>query len=289
MTNLAHSSYHALELRADSRGVRSLGLQFGASYTWSHSIDNSSSLAGGDRIVGLSSYLLDPFNPALDKGSSDFDVRHRIVGHFIWDLPQPRGPRWLRAVDADWQLAGLAVFQTGQPFSIIDSGVPGRDQVDNTRPRVTGALPSPLASLQPDPRTPNAFLYLPLNAVRFSAGGCMRNAAPFACEPSVNGPYDGIIGRNTYNRPGTQFQNFALVRNFSLSALREGMRLQLRAEFYNLFNHSNLYVNLGSNNVARSSFNTAASTVPGVTVSYGTPDRMPQEARQTVLALKLTF
>lgn len=290
ISNLAHSSYHALQLRADARGLRPLGVQFGASYTWSHSIDNASSLGGEDRIVGLSSYLLDPFNPSLDKGSSDYDIRHRFVAYFIWDAPRMRRiPAALRAVTADWQVTGLVSLQSGQPFSLTDTGVPDRDQVDNTRPRVAGVLPQPLDHFQPDPRTPNVFLYLPVNPIRYANGNCYAASAPLACEPSVNGPYDGIIGRNTYNRPGTQFQNVALVKSFSLSPLREGMRLQFRAEFYNLFNHPNLYINVGSNNVAHSSFNTAISSIPGVTVSYGRPDRLPQEARQTVLALKLMF
>ena len=66
-------------------------------------------------------------------------------------------------------------------------------------------------------------------------------------------------------------------------------RIQLRVEFYNLLNHSNLYVNRNSNNLALASFNTLTASTPGVTASFGTPDRQPQEARQVVLALKLVF
>ncbi len=286
VSNLGHSTYHALQLRADAPRIATLGLTFGANYTWSHSIDEASSLAGGDRVIGLSSYLLNPFNPALDKGSSDFDMRHRAVVHFMWDVPGPRASSgFLQNVLGNWQITGLAGFQTGEPLSLTDSGVPDRDLVDNTRPLLVGAAPQPLGSLLPDPLRPNTFLYLPLNVIRDSAGNCVAGAAPLACEPSVNGPYNGIIGRNTYTRPGTQFQNVALIKNFELSVLREGMRLQFRAEFYNPFNHSNLYVNVGTNNVAQRSFN----GIPGVTASYGTPDRLPAEARQTVLALKLTF
>src|SRR5579872_329968 len=239
VSNLGHSSYHALELRADAPRIAMLGLTFGANYTWSHSIDEASSLAGGDRVVGLASYLLDPFNPSLDKGSSDFDIRHRAVVHFMWDVPGPRSSSgFVQNLLANWQITGLAGFQTGEPFSLTDSGVPDRDQVDNTRPRLVGAAPQPLNTLVPDPLRPNTFLYLPLNVIRDSAGNCVAGAAPLACQISINGPYNGIIGRNTYTRPGTQFQNVALIRNFELSGVREGMRLQFRAEFYNPFNHS---------------------------------------------------
>ena len=86
INNLAASSYHGLQLRVDSLNIRNLGLQFGANYTWSHSIDNVSSLMGDDLING-GGLPLDAFNPWLDKGSSDYDVRHRLTTHVIWQVP----------------------------------------------------------------------------------------------------------------------------------------------------------------------------------------------------------
>jgi hypothetical protein len=68
------------------------------------------------------------------------------------------------------------------------------------------------------------------------------------------------------------------------------MKLQWRAEFYNLLNHSNLYLKTGTGNVAAPSFNTqTGQSVPGVVASFGTPERAPQEARQIVMALKFIF
>jgi hypothetical protein len=282
--NLGHSAYHGLQIRVERRNPALLGLEFGASYTWSHSIDNVSSVAGDDRVVGLSSYLLDPFHPARDQGSSDYDVRHRVAAHFLWQPLRDRRNALLR----NWELAGIVSIQTGQPFSLSDTGVSGRDEVDDTRPRVTGTPPLMLYGSRriADVRTPNSFLIVPLNSIRYSTGACNPEAAPFACELSVNGPYGDIIGRNTDQRPGTFFNNLAIVRQF---ALREGVRMQIRAEFYDTVNHSNLYINRNSSNLALASFNTAAASTPGVTASYGTPDRQPQEARQVVLALRVTF
>jgi hypothetical protein len=143
-----------------------------------------------------------------------------------------------------------------------------------------------------DARAPNAFLILPLNLVRYADGACIPDAAPLACQLSVNGPFDGALGRNTFRRPGTLFQNFALIKNFDLPSIggREGMKLQWRAEFYNLMNHSNLYLKVDTGNVAAPTFNTQlGQTVPGVVASFGTPDRAPQEARQIVMALKFIF
>ncbi len=293
--NQARSSYHGLQLRIDSLRLRRFGLQYGLNYTWSHSLDNVSSLAGDDQVSGGGGLPLDAFDPDLDKGSSDHDVRHRLVGHFVWKIPglaQSSGLRKLLL--ADWQLSGILSFQSGQPFSLRDGRVFDRELSDNTRPRLTGEAPQVLGAdhLQVDARTPNAFLILPVNRVRYRNGSCIAAAKPFGCQLSVNGPFDGSLGRNTFRRPGTHFQNVALAKNINLPEIGgvEGMQLQYRAEFYNLFNHSNLYLKAPTTNVAAASFNTSLrSRVPGVVASYGTPESFPQEARQIVLALKLIF
>ena len=91
----------------------------------------------------------------------------------------------------------LLSYQTGQPFSIYDSGVPDFTfNGSNTRPRLTGAPPR-VTSLVPDAASPNSFLYLPINPVYDAAGDCLAKTAPFACEISVNGPFDGALSRNT--------------------------------------------------------------------------------------------
>jgi hypothetical protein len=295
ISNQADSSYHALQARVDSPNFHNLGLQFGANYTWSHSIDTASALLFDD-IPGIGSgFPLDAFNPYLDKGSSDHDARHRLVTHFIWQVPfaRPAG-KYQKLLWSGWEISGILSFQTGQPFSLRDGRVPDRDIGDNTRPRVTGNPPDELrdGGIVADSRTPNAFLILPLNSVRRPDGSCLEQAAPFACQQSVNGPFIGMLGRNTFRRPGTHFQNVAFIKTFSLPGLagREGMKLQWRAEFYNLLNHSNLYYKGDTGNVAAPSFNTSnGNSVPGVVASFGTPDRLPQEARQVVIAVKLIF
>lgn len=294
-TNLAHSSYHGVQFRVDSRNIRRVGVQFGANYTWSHSIDNVSSMVGDDGVSGGFGNFVNAFDPSLDKGSSDHDIRHRLVTHFIWRVPViSRSAGYMRHLIEGWEISGILSFQTGQPFNLRDNLVPGRDTTDNTRPRATGALPQVLwgEAIVADALTPNAFLILPLNPIRTPKGSCIPNATPFGCQLSLNGPFEGTIGRNGYRRPGTHFQNVALIKNFNLSrsAGRESMTLQFRAEFYNLLNHSNLYVKVGTGNLASAPFNPATGlATPGVLASFGTPNRFPQEARQIVMALKLIF
>jgi len=295
INNQAESSFDALQLRIDSLRIRNWGLQFGANYTWSHSIDNVSSLMGDDLASGGNGLPLDAFNPWLDRGSSDHDVRHRWVTHFVWQIPIASDATGSRKILANgWEISGIFSFQTGQPFSLRDNQVVDREVDDSTRPRVTGAISQVLQgnAIVPDARAPNSFLILPLNPIRYADGSCISDAAPLACQISVNGPFETELGRNTFRRPGTHFENFALIKNFDLPSLkgREGLRLQWRAEFYNLLNHSNLYLKTDTNNVAAPSFNTqTGQTIPGVMASFGTPDRAPQEARQIVIALKFIF
>jgi hypothetical protein len=278
--NGGYSSFQALQLRLDSRRVSRLGLEFGANYTWSHSIDNRSvsAFSLADNGIGY----LDAFNPSLDRGSSDFDVRHRIAAHFIWEIPAgTHSKSWTgRYLVQGWEVSGFLSYQTGQPFSIADLGTPDSTG-ERTRPRLTGPLPQTV-SLVPDSVSPNSYLYLPLNQVYDPVSGlCIADAAPFACEVSVNGPFQGTLPRNTFRQPGLFYQNTALLKNFVLPG--EGTTLQFRAEFYNLLNHPNLYVTGSTADVSTDSFtNVNGDFVPGVTASF-------RDNREIVLALKFLF
>lgn len=280
--NGGHSSYEALQLRLDSRLIPRLGLEFGTNYTWSHSIDNRSVSGTSDAVGEVGNGYLDAFHPSLDRGPSDFDVRQRVETNFIWQIPLGKNPlsRLDRYLIRGWELSGILSYQTGQPFTVADFGVPDRTG-ERARPRLTGPAPR-VGPLVPDSVSPNNFLYLPINQVYDPVTGlCIANAAPFACEVSVNGPFDGTLSRNTFRQPGLFFLNAAILKSFSLP--REGTQLQFRAEFYNPFNHPNLYVNAVSTDVSNPTFTgTGDQTVPGVTASF-------HDNRQIVLALKFIF
>ncbi|MGE5733679.1 MAG: TonB-dependent receptor domain-containing protein [Acidobacteriota bacterium] len=279
-SNGSHSSFAALELRLDTRSV--WGAVFGVNYTWSHSVDNSSVSALSASVTEVGGNFLDAFNPSADRGSSDFDVRHRIAARWIWEFPLGKtSKQWkMRYLMGGWEISGLLSYQTGQPFTIGDTGVPDFRE-ERTRPRLTGTVPR-VGPLIPDAVSPNTFLYLPINQVYDPANGkCIANTTPFACEISVNGPFDGILPRNTFRQPGLYYQDTALLKNILLP--RDGMKLQFRVEFYNLFNHPNLYINAGTNDVNASTFTRSDSQlVPGVTASF-------KGNRQIVLAVKFIF
>jgi hypothetical protein len=151
-----------------------------------------------------------------------------------------------------------------------------------SRPRLTGPLPRTLgaAEMIADPSAFNQFLYLPANLIRKDRS-CIANATPFACLGSIYDPLAGTLPRNIYRRPGAYYQDIAFGR---IIRVRESVRAQLRAEFYNLLNHPNLEVTGSSRNgidLNRPTF--AGGTAGGVVASYGaTP-------RQVVMAVKLLF
>lgn len=310
--NLGHSTYHALQLRANSSEVHNLGLQFSVNYTFSHSIDSISSFFGDDPVANLiSSGFLDAFHTKFDKGSSDFDIRHRVSANFVWQVPMVRhfSNAVMKQALGSWELSGILSFQTGSPFSLVDSGPPDFAGGQVTRPRVFGAFPKRV-SLVPDATTPNQFLYVPVNnsdptlQVYDSNGICNAAATPYKCEVSVNGPYSHTIGRNAFRRPGTQYYNMSILKTFPLP--KEGMKIQLRGEFYSIFNHPNLYLNPASVDVNAHSFNVNSSggpiAVSGVTASFGSPakggavgrvgliqGKAQPDNREIVLAMKFIF
>jgi hypothetical protein len=274
--SLAHSTYNALQLRLESNRLSGLGLQFGASYTYSHSIDNSSNIFGEDNVAPIQDGgFLDPFHPSLDKGSSSFDITHLGSGYFIWEIPYGRRATSFlqRYVLGGWGTSGLLSFQSGMPYSLADTGAVNWSE-ETTRPTYNGGHVS--STRVPDPTAPNVFLILPINNVR-NSGNCLK-PAPFGCSPSVDGPFTGMLGRDTFRRPGTIVNNVSFFKD--IAGPREGIKLQLRGEFYNLFNHPNLYYAFSSLDVNTKQF--AGGTSPGVVASF-------RDNREVVVALRVSF
>jgi carboxypeptidase family protein len=239
-SNAGHSNYNSFQASIDSRYIKWAGLQFRAAYTWSHAIDNESSTFGDSyllsRVGGGVLGFQDSFNPAGDKGDADFDVRHRFVTSFVWDIPFAKNLKngILNKALNGWAMNGVVSFRTGVPFTVFDTG-----QADNNgasqpiRPTVTGPVSGTLSPLSPTAGAGGTFDYLDFSGL--------------SPTPSVNGPFVGTLGRNTFRAPGLQTWNVSFFRNINIT---ESKKLQFRAEFFNLFNHPNLFVAGGSNDIA---------------------------------------
>jgi hypothetical protein len=237
--SLGTSSYDALNVKFQTQDIHHTGVSVVANYTWSHSIDDlsstfSDSLQGGSGAIGSLGYT-DPFNPKLDWGSSDYDVRHRIVISPIWDTPWFKSGKGLGEALGGWEVAGIFTARTGTPFSIFDYS---NDLNFYTVPRLTPATPFPSTHVSSG-TVVGANQYAVL-AVPFQA-----STAPLdpALGVSDFGPFPAaMMGRNALRGPGAWNLDAAVQKNFKIT---ERFGLQFRAEGFNVFNHHDLFVNTG--------------------------------------------
>ncbi len=233
--NLGFSNYNAVTFGIDTRIIGNTGLQFQAKYTYGHAIDNlSTTFSEGGNVFNLG--FLDPLDPNLDKGDADFDVRHRFISSGIWDVPFARHTEGVAKYVLDgWQLTYILNARTGTPFSIYDCTTGFFKCV-----RLLQGGPidrSGSGDASPDSATPNLFNYIDL-ANQLSQAGSY--ADPLTGVDDF-GPYpSNMTGRNSFRSPGYWNLDGGIYKNVSLS---ERYSVQFRAEFYNIFNHANLFTN----------------------------------------------
>jgi hypothetical protein len=200
-----NSIYHSLQTQLERRLTK--GLQFLASYTWSHAIDDSAGAFDNQ------TNRVDPYNLRLERGNSSLDLRHRFVFSSLYEIPYGRGrtygkdlPGVVDAVLGGWQLNGILTLQTGQPFDLTDPGNP------ETRPDITG------------------------NPETFGDADRWFDTTVFARVPT-NGSQvklrPGSAGRNILYGPGIKSLDFSLFKNFRIT---ERITTQFRAETFNLTN-----------------------------------------------------
>ncbi len=215
ITNMASSEYHGMLVSLQKRF--SQGLQFDFNYTWSHSIDNQSSVT--NTVFG--GLVCDVTDLTVCRGDSDFDIRHLVNANFIYDLPFGRGryfggnlPRWADHVVGGWTMSGIYTYRSGLPFSTSTGSYPVSYLVDS---------PGVLLNSRP---TAN---------IRDEGGFIQYFGA--SDMSAFRNPLPGETGnRNVLRGPSYWGFDLALLKNFSLPW--EGHRLQFRAEAYNVFNHN---------------------------------------------------
>lgn len=240
-----NSSYHAMQFSLQRRYLK--GLTLNANYTWAHGIDDTSTYSN-NYAPGI--YLVPSRIRTYDRGNSDLDISQRIVFLGNCELPSGLWPRAgiTRKFLSDWQINGIFVWETGRTFTVTN---PNNPQV-NLGPSITADRPDV---------TGNAVLSHPTIHEWF-------NTSAFTVQPYGT---LGNTGRNTLYGPHQRHLDFSLFRNFSLS---EGVKLQFRAESFNLTNTPN-FANPDAG-LGDPAFGTISST--------GTTN-----GRQLQLALKLLF
>jgi hypothetical protein len=207
--NSSTSDYHALQLKYERR--LSHGVQALASYTFSHSIDNASTDAFATELNTPSSIA----NPNVDRGNSDFDIRHSFTAGLTYDLPAPGRPRAVKAFLGGWSLDSFIFAQSAPPGDIVAPIFVAAGTELSPRPNVNPGVPLVLFG----PQFP---------------GGKAFNQAAFTAAPAGQ---QGNFGRNVLRGFGVAQADLALQRKFHLI---EKLGLHFRAEFFNIFNHLNL-------------------------------------------------
>jgi hypothetical protein len=226
LTDIANSTYHALQV-AFSRQY-SNGLRFTASYWYSKSLDDISTLnvAGSapTLVAGENDLAQNPFDLAAEHGPSLFDARHRFVFSGTYVLPQWKGASRAAALIVNgWQANVIASLSTGTPFTVYDSADVSQQ---GSAPEITGFYSSrPNLISNPNVGQPH-------NASEW------MSRAPFQqLNPVAQAGQFGNEGRNVVRGPGIEDVDFSLFKNFNVT---ERTRLQFRAEYFNLLNHANL-------------------------------------------------
>jgi len=264
-TNCCDSNYNALQVNV--RKSFSKGLQFLANYTYSKALDDVSD-AFTTKNASLNAYPTDSTNPRFDYGPADFDVKHRVVGSFNYDLPFAKSNRWL----GGWSTTGIITIQTGTPFSVIDGGVDSNEDGQlNDRSSYIGS-----GSIK------NAIdhSHSPATGYLKASDWAQPNTAALPCPATVNmglwceGAAVGQMRRNSLTGPGYANVDFGFAKGFRIT---EKSKLTLQANFFNLFNHPNFL--LPDANIVDGTFGQSLATfAPG-----------PGGARVTQLALRYDF
>lgn len=203
--NGAESSYHSLQAQFIRRLSR--GLQTILSYTWSHSIDNASSDSG----FPSPGYV---FPQDIYHGNSDFDVRQIFSGAATYNIPTRDWGTFSKVLLGGWSLNSVFSARTGLPYTITINESTPFSSPSFRRPNLTGA---PLYIEDPKVAT-----------------GKRLNPAAFNF--AIPGGQMGSLGRNALRGPGSWQIDLGIHRTFRLM---ENVKLEFRAEAFNVFNHPN--------------------------------------------------
>ena len=244
-----NSTYNSMQTTLDRRMGSA---RFSGAWTWAHSIDDTSGESSNTAIQNSN-------NLAAQRGSSTFDIRHKLTISGTYELPFGKGKEWLagvpKALDlltGGWQLNGIGTFLTGLPFTPLM-------QTSNLNTGTGSQFPNRIGSgvLPSSVRTIDHW---------FDASAFMAPALYTF----------GNSGRNILVGPGTKQIDLSMFKNFTFG---ESRRLEFRAEAFNALNtpqFNNPNSSIGFNGVAK-------------ITSAGSPTVYQRTSRQIQLALKFYF
>ncbi len=285
-----YSHYNALNVKYAVTNFRNKGLGLTANYTWSHALDNLSSTfsdTNGATQSGLYQLgYLDAFNPKLNFGNADFDIRHRFSLAGTWETPwfSHSGNAFARNAFGGWGIGSILSIRTGSPFSIYDCTKRSATACPLWIPSV--AVPKTGSSVSAGG---NLFNYIALP----NTGGVVDNLGVSSALPTCTGllhtgcsytsngqPYperNQFYGPNFWNLDMNFYKTFRITERFGL---------QFRSEMYNILNHHNQYVTTEQLNVSSFSTPFIQTQKGGI---YGVAGQPTDERRNIQFALRLMF
>ncbi|HEU4795459.1 MAG TPA: hypothetical protein VFT02_07505, partial [Pyrinomonadaceae bacterium] len=206
--NSATSDYNALQLKFERRLSR--GLQALTSYSWAHSID----IASTDAIATNTNTPGQIADPNIDRGNSNFDIRHAVTAGVRYELPSFGSTKTVRTLLSGWSIDGFFFARSAPPVNIVGGSFFAAGTQLAPRPNVNPGVP------------------LEIHDSQFP-GGKVFNRAAFSSAPAGT---QGNFGRNVLRGFGAWQADVGLQRQFHLT---ERFGVRFRAEFFNIFNHAN--------------------------------------------------
>jgi carboxypeptidase family protein len=274
--SVGRARYDSLQIKAETKSARH-GLYALLGYTWSRTFDSGMPDGLGTNPGAI--YYPLPGSEKLDWGLSQLNLNDSFTASVLYDLPFGKGKKfgsnWNGATNAilgNWQLDGIVRATSGFPLFVVDSG--DGSEVFFSYNGGTYQRPNQVG----DPNRGGAVAGNP---------GCVApsqihtiqnwfNPCAFAQAPAGE---LGTAARAPVYGPRFVNTDFSIIKDFPLS-FREGMSMQFRAEFFNLFNHPQFYLAGGAGNGeqdinAQSTFGVITNTL--------------NNARLIQFALKLRF
>lgn len=264
ISNQGASSYDGMLVSLRKRF--SQGLQFDFNYTWSHAIDNGSSVV--NTVSG--GLVCDMTNLRVCRGNSDFDIRHLVNANFIYELPLGHGhwlggkaPGWVDQIIGGWEVTGIFTARSGLPFSTTTTAFPVGFNFNSPAAYNSSNVAALTGNIHNATNGTIQFFQDP--TVVFNPSAPTAGVIRF--------PHHGEIGnRNVFRGPGFWNMDTALLKTFKMP-WSEAQTLQIRWESFNLFNHN--------------SFNLPAVGITGTT--FGTITSSASIPREMQFAIRYQF
>ena len=276
-----NSYFDALEAELEKR--LSHGFQVQGSYTWSRAIDQGAGTGASDAFLSSNAALF-YFLPKYRRGAADFNVSHNLVINYLWMIPTPssfHGPAaW---IGRGWQVGGILQVRSGLPFTPLIGGDP-LGLTDTVTVAYPDRLRGPGCGSLVNPGNVNNYIKLQCFALPMATPAIASQCQPFGIqdgEAPISGTCANLLGnggRNEIYGPGLVNFDFSLIKD---TKIKENLTAQFRAEFFNVFNHSNFESPIDNSTL----FNEDGSPAGGA----GAIDATSTFNRQIQFALKLIF